>query len=338
MSVWMFTGIIMASSRRLGARLRNTNTKCGSRRRRPRRQGQRCLGMSNLLSLPRELRDEIFSCVLAPHGIITLIPHMETAIRRGCPPVTILASQAVHNKAVAIPREKIELQLLRTCRQIYEEGRQVLFQQNIWFFRDACEAERVMTEMGQKESRRIERTMVDFSKGLGTIAAEVMASNAVGMPVTGPMNLRTAEKLKSLGKVVKKTLSRSRRGNLRELIIRIDGMAIVSIGSISKGIYEDFLRMGRKIESWGKLQRSVEVEMSDNQLRIFGRMRKHDGLDGHGLDFILMKIHFSWGGKLSLNGQLIWSGFNRVSEVPVSKKRLRDVAALAGRNGLGEDS
>lgn len=249
---------------------------------------------ASLLSLPRELRDQIYKYVLiSTTGFIEpreqgrrekssssansthrfVLFHYET--------YTETAGELCKSKSFSIS-------LLRTCRQIHAETKDLFWQNNTFVFSSPILLTKSLKTMGQISSRLITRIhlLLDY------------------------VACRCEGRTKALAKALRLLASRARHGSFKQLALHIDASDIRRLSRLretwveeEQQLYDDFLETLRNGSASCKFQRSFEVTDRGGLGVTVLRLWKPT----------LKELNFAWGGTFAWNGIVLLEDYDEVS-------------------------
>jgi len=251
-----------------------------------------------LLTLPRELRDQIYAYVLlSPSGTVTPTPCRQTESLGGKPRFTLRveAPERASNKSLdfscpprrsssSVPYEySITLSLRRTCRLIYDETKDLFWSRNVFVFDHVNELMTTLKGMGQVPSRRI--TSIKLRMGTSAVKGT-----------------------RVLAKAFRILASRARLGSLRTLELEFDWFQFgLLVGTRDRAhvnpsslydVFLELLRIGSEVCG----ERSLRINTPN--LAPYSWKRIHND--------IIRELHFAWGGKFFWDDVLLWDELREI--------------------------
>lgn len=256
---------------------------------------------ANLLTLPKELRDIIYDCVLvSPTKTVTPLSRRELYnIRKstsGSAPRYLLAVGKVEESRMCELHANISLSLPRTCRQIYIETQALFWNTNTFYFRAPLDLINALkpSGMGQVSSRCITSIQLGAGWILGNFVDTLTKAIEALICQQNTSSLRRLD----LVLVYEDLFAMNRLRTALQL-----GPGSTAFDSHGAK-YNDMIHALAVLSSKCTFARGIRNSIIGDPLRHF-----HKILPAHfltELEDVLREMHLAWGGQVFCGTVMVW--------------------------------
>jgi hypothetical protein len=286
---------------------------------------------TNILDLPRELRDQIYGYILVSHtGYIAIVPNVYSGGKterqyskcttKNRPSFTLRTNPVStrkfqHRNGIyhANKPTYTSLSIIRVCRQIYYETQSIVWERNRLFFP-------VARPQGCKPGPH-EATLgvIKTLKAMGQTASRRIVSIRIDMP-----SITNSQECSSFGKVLNVLASRARHGAFRYLELswpklthRTEfGMLCLAQQRHFNGQHEALEEVKNYVALVEGLGHDREACRYERVIRLPGGYLLPDGRDlatiCQNMDAVAEELHCAFGGKLFWGQQLGWENGEKI--------------------------
>jgi hypothetical protein len=246
------------------------------------------MSVNFILSLPREVRDQIYIYALSsPTGYLC------TSIRtKDLKHFALMPFEPPH----CVHFERIQLSLLQTCKQIYQEAKGIVYERNIWAVLNICQLLWQFRELDAGLSHRVRNIWlgVDLAHR-GSLKDTVRVLEVLS---------GWAQQAGNLQNVTLNVISK--KDDMHELMdLRLFGEPVTTPNgelnpSIGKNLFQEYITVlrdswGKYDEQWAGVNRKLELRVSHLNDCSIGQPRE-----------TVKEMHDAFRGELWIDGRLCY--------------------------------